>query len=110
MEYNLYNSIHNKESFSNKFNMIFIHYEEFVRGDYKSIETHDGEDDSKKIFASGDVCKDFADGMEYLNKNGLSTICSSGIDNFISDNKGDYMFDPETFVLSKKIKKQKLKK
>ena len=107
MEYNLYNSIRNEKSFSDKFNMIFINYEEFKRGDYNHIEAHNGVDDSKKVFSSGDVVKDFADARDYLDKNGLSTILSSGVDNFISDNKGDYSFDPETFVLSKNEKKSK---
>ena len=110
MEYNLYNPIRNQEKFSDKFNMIFIEYEEYVRGDYKHITAHSGIDDSKKIYSSGDVIKDFADARDYLDQNGLATILSSGIDNFIMDNKGDYTFDPDTFILAKKVRKPRSKK
>ena len=99
--YNLYNT--SKEGTSDdddRFNFISIDAEEFVRGDYKGINTTDGLTNKKEKFYSGDVEKDFTDAMKSLT-NGLRTIFSSSIFNFLIDNDGDYIFDDENFTIKR---------
>jgi len=81
--------------------MVFIHYEEFVKGSYFDVEAWKAEEEKKK-FSTGDVVKDFSDAMEYLHDNGLPTVASSTVDNFLMDNNGDFDFDQESFLIYKR--------
>ena len=40
--------------------------------------------------------------MEYLRDNGLATVASSTVDNFLMDNNGDFAFDQELFLIYKR--------
>jgi hypothetical protein len=93
--------------------MIGINYTEFKARSYKNVYVH-WHTNSEKLFESGDVVRDFHDGLEFakslkefnskykiplLNMSDGNIAYSSTIDNFLMDTNEKYMYSEEGEVV-----------